>query len=361
MKRIILLCFFAFMLSCPDVVGQRKIKQLVPVAIRRVARLTGKSLPNENLLNPNRTDEKYDIGGTDLGIAWDMGKGKTGLFFGDTYGHDYVPVNGGGPGAAGNWRSNVLGITTDKDLSDGLSFDNMVAKELIPSPHITNGTGSHTSIPTAAIHAMGADFVHYMDVRKWGVAGSWTTNFSGLFYSKDQGLTWKKAAGIHFNGDSHFSQVGFAKHNGWIYMIGTRSGRTGAAYLARFKEANIVNQASYQYWNRNTGWVTGDESKAEAIIEAPVGELSLLYNSKYKRWILTYLNEQKGALVMRDAASITGFWSEEKTLATATEYPGLYGAFLHPISSVGDQLYFMMSLWFPYNVFLMQATLKFEE
>jgi len=144
-------------------------------------------------------------------------------------------------------------------------------------------------------------------------------------------------------------------------MIGTNSGRWGAAYLARFKPADITNQEKYQYWSRRSGWATSDESKAEAIIEAPLGELSLLYHPKYKRWILTYLNEKKGALVMRDAISITENWSEEKILASSADYPGLYGAFMHPVSSQGDQLYFMMSMWFPYNVFVMRATLKFAE
>lgn len=349
---LLLISFYAFIAVRRDIVTAN---------LERVARVTGKSISGEVFPNPNKTDERYNIGGTDLGIAWKMGNGKIGYFFGDTYGADFKVVNEGGPGVAGDWRSNVLGVSTDKNLKDGLTFDDMVAHQIVPSPHITDGTGSHTTIPTAAIHAAGTDYVHYMDVRKWGGPGSWTTNYSGMYKSVDNGQNWVKCSEVRFGALSNFAQVTYAKKDGFVYMIGTVPGRWGSAHLARFKEKDILKLDAYEYWNNTKGWVKNDEKSADAVIEAPLGELSLAYNKKFKRWIITYLNEKKAEIVLRDAENITGPWSSEKTLVKATDYPGLYGAFMHPANENSDEFYFLMSMWKPYNVFLMKARLKFAD
>jgi hypothetical protein len=60
---------------------------------------------------------------------------------------------------------------------------------------------------------------------------------------------------------------------------------------------------------------------------------------------------------MRLAGEITGPWSESYELAAGKDYPQLYGSFFHPLSVEGDNLYFLMSMWMPYNVFLMKAEL----
>lgn len=93
------------------------LAKIAVVETKRVARLTGKTLPGETLSNTGHTT-KYNVGGTDLGIMWDMEDGRIGLFFGDSYGNDFVPV-GGGPGKATDWRFNLLAFSTDTDLSDG--------------------------------------------------------------------------------------------------------------------------------------------------------------------------------------------------------------------------------------------------
>lgn len=340
---------------------QAQKQSVIVVETQRVARVTGASLSNETLPNQNFTPNNYDIGGTDLGIGWIMGNGKVGLFFGDTYGADWIPTKEGGPGKAGNWRSNVLGVSASHDLTRGLIFESMVSTEIIPSGKVTDGTGSHTTIPTSAIHVKGKEYVHFMEIRKWGAPGSWTTNFSGLYQSSDNGLHWSPCPEVKFGANSNFAQVGYAKKNGFVYMIGTKSGRWGAAFLARFKEGDILKQRNYEYWNKTEGWIKGDEMKADPIIEAPLGELSLMYHTKSKKWFITYLNEKKAELVLRIANELNGPWDEEKTLAKASDYPGLYGAFMYPVESDPDELYFLMSMWQPYNVFLMKTKLKFVD
>ncbi|RYE16881.1 MAG: hypothetical protein EOP45_16720 [Sphingobacteriaceae bacterium] len=50
--------------------------------VKKISRVTGVSLPGETLPNPNKTAEKYDVAGTDLGIMWALDKSRIGIFFG---------------------------------------------------------------------------------------------------------------------------------------------------------------------------------------------------------------------------------------------------------------------------------------
>jgi hypothetical protein len=329
--------------------------------VTRVARITGTAMSGETFASPNNTAVKWNVGGTDLGIIWEMEPGKYGIFFGDTFGRDFKP-NPGNPGPnGGSWRSNVLAFSDDGNLEDGLSFSGMAtdsrgdAREIIPGGKDGSGNGDWTSIPSAAIRANGVDYVHYFNIRNWT---GWITNYSGMYKSADNGSTWTKCMNILFSPSSNFGQVGYFKKDGFVYMIGTRPGRDSSARLARFLESDIENRGNYEYWDSSTGeWIKGDESRAAIIINDKVGELSFIYNEKYAKWIIAYFNADRYAITMRTAEYITGPWSEPYELAAGKDYAQLYGSFFHPISVTGDNLYFTMSMWMPYNVFLMKAEL----
>ncbi|WP_129716055.1 DUF4185 domain-containing protein [Pedobacter sp. SYP-B3415] len=334
------------------------------IRVTRISRVTGNSINGERFPNPNNTAARFDLGGTDLGIAWRMGDGKVGLWFGDSYGTEFFPVPEGGPGKAGNWRSNLLAFSSDSGLEDGLHIDDMFsspgkkgAAEVIFSPHTTDGKGSHTTIPTAAIHAAGKEYVQYMDVRKWLGPGRWITNFSGLYTSANLGRTWERVRNFTFNAGSNFAQGGFAVKGDYIYTLATPAGRWGRIRLARVKQKNFASKAHWAYWNKEKGWVTNREDEATDLFDAPAGELSVIWHPHLRCWLLTYLNEKRHALVLRRASALTGPWSAEQVLADARRYPGLYGAFIHPqLDKHG--FYFLMSMWKPYNVFLMRAELR---
>lgn len=329
--------------------------------VARIARVTGSTMQGETFPNPNNTAVKWNVGGTDLGIIWEMQPGKYGVFFGDTYGRDFVPnqVNPGPNG--GSWRSNILAFSDDDNLEDGLSFSSMAtnergdAREIVFGGKVTTGNGDWTSIPTAAIRANGTDYVHYFNMRNWT---GWITNYSGLYKSTDNGMTWAKCESVSFSSYSNFGQVGYFKKDGYVYMIGTETGRDSSAKLARFLESEMENQGNYEYWEGTTGkWVKGNENLATVIINDKVGELSFIYNEKHKKWIIAYFNSDRYNITMRTAEDITGPWSEPYELASGRDYPQLYGSFFHPLSIKGDNLYFTMSMWMPYNAFLMKVQL----
>lgn len=326
--------------------------------VSRIARVTGAPVSGETFPSPNNT-LNWNVGGTDLGIVWEMEPGKYGIFFGDTFGRDFKP-NPTNPGPnGGSWRSNVLAFSEDKNLDDGLTFSSMAtdargdAREIIYGGKDGSGNGDWTSIPTAAIRANGADYVHYFNMRNWT---GWITNYSGMYKSTDNGLTWEKCEGVTFSSNSPFGQGGYFKKDGYVYMIGTQTGRDSKAVLARFREADIENRDQYEYWNGSSGqWIKGDENLATVIIDDKVGELSFIYSETFNKWFVAYFNGDRYNITMRTAEQITGPWSEPYELAAGKDYAQLYGSYFHPLSVNGNNLYFLMSMWMPYNVFLMKA------
>jgi hypothetical protein len=342
--------------------------------VKQVGRLTGTPLEEESLPSPNNTAEDFDVGGTDLGIMWVMEGSRIGIFFGDTNGKDFKAGKGGGNGS--NWRSNVLAFSDDTNLEDGLTIKSMLLDSAGKAKEVCAGAKSNpgkynTSIPTAAIRAGGVDYVHYMNIYEWnGGNGRWLTNFSSLYASYDDGKTWSRKNEVTFKPDSRFSQVCYAKRNGYVYMIGTMAGRGSAGYLARFKESDFLNMHHYEYWNGDRNrWIRNNEAAATIVIPGPVGEASLLFHEGFKRWIIAYnydaaydpkVKKRMHALVYRDAATLNGKWSQMKTMASEKEYPGLYSPYFHPLRNKGDKLYFTMSLWKPYNVYLMSVDVEMK-
>ncbi|MBQ4280190.1 MAG: DUF4185 domain-containing protein [Rikenellaceae bacterium] len=358
-------CYEDGTVSPDEIVRIDNRADLVPSGLARVARVTGRTPYGETLPNPNRTDERFDVGGTDLGIIWAMDDRRVGILFGDSYGSDFEHPAGGEP-TGSNWRCNLLAFSGDHDLEDGLTITDMMsdaqgrAAEVVHARKDKSGRGDWTAIPTAAIRAAGTDYLHYMMVRRWGGPKDWDTNYSALCRSTDGGRTWQPTS-VRYDSLSHFAQVAYACREGYVYMIGTQSGRSGSAYLARCREADMEVPGAYHYWNGARGWVAGDEQAATPVFNDTTGEISLMYHKKYDRWIVLYFCKRRYAIVMRDAASVAGPWSRAKVVASGREYPQLYGSYLHPWKDDEDRVYFLMSMWKPYNVFLMRLDIGIRD
>ena len=319
-----------------------------------VARLVGDGAIND-------TAGRWGVHGADLGSLFDKGE-RLYMVFGDTFGC-CIPGTGG-PGSAGDWRFNVMAVINDRDPRDGLTFDAMIsdrdghAKQLLPG-----GQGDKTVIPTYGVAIGERMYLHYMAVLLWGDPGKWLLNASGLAYSDDDGQTWTKDPKAVWSGSSNFGQAALVKSGDDLYLFGIPGGRFGEVHLAKVAQADILDKAAYRYFNglRDDApqW-TPDERAAAAIVPAPVGELSVLWNEYLQRWIMTYLDTPQYALMIREAPELWGPWSPPLVLARGADYPGLYGAYMHPwlVEEEGKVVYFTMSQWGPYAVFLMKATLE---
>jgi hypothetical protein len=55
--------------------------------------------------------------------------------------------------------------------------------------------------------------------------------------------------------------------------------------------------------------------------------------------------------------TLTGPWSPETVVTTAQQYPQLYAPYITPLWNDGPDIYFNMSLYGPYAVYLMRTSL----
>ncbi|MFD0365393.1 DUF4185 domain-containing protein [Nocardia sp. GCM10030253] len=321
-------------------------------AVREVAKQTGAN-------SVNRTDKRWQVDGTDLGIMWESAPGEIATVFGDTVGRGFHPPGGMGT----DWRSNVLAFSTDRDLSDGMTYDRMVtddrchAAEVLSSRKLDNI--EVTTIPTSGFAIGDRQYLSYMAIRTWNsIPGTFFTNYGGIAYSDDHGQTWTKDPHARWDnifGLANFQVSAMVPNGDYVYMFGTPNTRLAAVGLARVPKDQILNTTAYQYWRDGHWTPTGGFAAATPIVDAPAGELSVRFDSARNVWQMSYLDTAKAAIVVRESDSPQGVWSEGTPTVSVLNYPELYGGFIHPWSS-GSDLYLNISTWNDYNVYLMHAT-----
>ncbi|MEV4240287.1 MULTISPECIES: DUF4185 domain-containing protein [unclassified Nocardia] len=317
---------------------------------RAVFQVTGMASPNNT--------QAYNVLGTDLGIMWDNGNGEMLTAFGDTAGLGLPNLLAGSTWA---WRSNILVRSHTHDPSNGIYFDSVVrdifgqARDLIPSPKIPFIEISR--IPTAGISVGGVQYMSLMSVQSWDDVGRWTTNFSGLAVSGDNGETWAELPETrrpNEGGNANFQMNAFLKNGGYVYEYGTQSGRNRAAYIARVREGDMANLGEYEYWD-GEHWSKKGDVNAAAPIMGGVGEMSVMYN-EYLGQFISLTTDPFNSVVLRRASSPTGPWSDPEVLIDTRELPAAYAPSIFPYQT-GRDLYFVTTVHTQYNVVLMRTTL----
>jgi hypothetical protein len=343
-----------------------------PVAPAAAAPRVGAVYPVTQLTGPgssNRTDVRWQVNATDLGLMWETAPGRVAVAFGDTFGRDW---RDGGPGTT-DWRSNVLGFSSDRDLAHGMAIDSMVADkpchatEVLDSYKVNNF--EITVIPTSGFALGDRQYLSYMSVARWSKKpGRWWTNYGGLAYSDDGGQNWVQdqyARWDNIFGQGQFQVVAMVPHDGYVYMFGTPNGRFGTIALARVPQHYVLNKSAYQYWIGGVWKPTievappggsGIELAATPIVSGVAGEVSVHYDPGTQLWDMTYLDVNDNVIVLRRSTSPQGLWSPPATLVHTGDYPSGYGGFIHPWST-GRDLYFTLSEYRHYNVYLMHAEL----
>lgn len=300
-----------------------------------------------------RTDARWNVGGTDLGHPFVL-DGRLGLVFGDTFA---VPAPSG-PG----WRSNVL-AWVDRPTGDELAVSEMHeaptgdAGELLGSLKI-NGW-EQTVIPTNSVAVGDRIVLHYMSIACWGAHGRWAVRHSGLAVSHDAGHTFRRVDGATWPAGSGFAQVAFVPRDAHMYAFGIPEGRDGPVRLARVATEQLLDVTAWRYWD-GQDWVR-DEADAVQLVPPSVGELSVAWNAHHQQWLMMYLDDVRGGIVMRAADRLTGPWSRARLVASSIEFPSLYAPFLLPGTGQDEEIRFTMSRFEGYNVVLMGARLEARE
>lgn len=365
-----------------------------------VAKLTGSQ-------SADHTDTKWGVAGAGNAVMWDNGQGQIITMFGDTFGRPrpqgersdqppyvsgaglnlpimpagipfpalpYVNLSQGGKQGSGfagdtgtkaptgfDWRVNTLAYSNTTNLRQ-FSYSDFVtgqaghAREVIPARRV-NGS-EITTLPTSGISVGGRQYLSYASVRQYGPApGSWTSNYSGIAVSDDNGVTWRKSGSAFWTNAGparNFQMPALARRGNMVYMFGTEQGRVGGVYVARVPVNQILNKAAYQYW-MGTYWGRGLTAEPRPVASGGVGEVSVQWSPSLRRWLMLSTDVFSNGIVLRQAANPQGPWTAPRVVASGADYPSIYGASIHPWSK-GNDLYFTMSQWTSYNVYLMHAT-----
>ena len=310
--------------------------------------------------SPNDTIRHFAISGTDLGIIWDNGdptNDQVLMAFGDTSGYCSIPGH--------QWRYNTLMRSADRSLSNTISVASSPALRPGISKQIINTIKAAPDetgiIPTAGISVGGTQYLNFMSIKSWDSNGAWSTNFSAIAMSQDNGQNWAVYPGTirtPGGGNENFQQGAFVRPgDGYVYSYGTPPGRGGSVFLTRVTQGFVPDLTKYEYWNSDgNAWVPNNPSAATPVIPGPLGEMSAQYNTYLKKYLVLYCNGGND-VVARTAPAPQGPWGPEQVLVSSFSIPGgIYAPFLHPWST-GKDLYFNLSLWSAYNVMLMHTVL----
>lgn len=365
---------------------------------------------------PNDTFNRYGIWGTDIGTMWDNGipddpntpinESQVLIAFGDTF---------GGPNMTGTWRLNTLFRSPDRELSNGMAvpggqwfngnmfggsplWEEHYARQIILPERLPRGlpTGV-TLIPTAGISVptpgtrFGAtQYISFMSVKQWGSAGRWSTNYSAIAYSEDNGENWyisptSVRTNSPWSGNKNFQQAALVRPgDGFVYSYGTANGRQGQAYISRVAEADILDVSKYEYYSKGSrggifgigayqaGWYRNDPGKASPIFGRETGacgvgkagnqvsEMSVQYNQTLGKYVALH-GDQYNNIILRTSDRPEGDWSAP-TVLMGQQGGGIYAPMMHPWSpstlGTGTELYFNLSVWSDYNVWLVKTDLS---
>ncbi len=315
-----------------------------------------------------------NVGGTDLGHMVNH-NGRTYFLFGDTFASE-------GPGGF-DWRNNVMAWTTDVDPSDGLAFDGWLTRPNGTARQaITPGTQPVTYIPTGAISVGDKIYAWYMHVSNWNTG--WTLSHAGLAWWREGDSQFTTVPNYQFSapsggpystangteGPGNFGMVAASyrspleySNDSHIYIWGTPGGREGGVKLARVLPHQIENLSSYQYFHglENGVPVWGNsEFTGHKLVDSGVGEMSVMYNDSMRAWTMMYgTGGTTPEFQMRYSDTPWGPWSNPITVARFDQAPGLYAPYMNPlyVEDGGKTLYFTMSLWEPYDVYLAKVDL----
>ncbi|HZD65469.1 MAG TPA: DUF4185 domain-containing protein [Acidimicrobiales bacterium] len=305
---------------------------------------------------PVATGQRWYVYGADLGHMFEH-QGRIYLGFGDTFGPSSTyPFLAQPPS---DWRSNSLAwLTRTRRPPATLGIEGFVtnrpghAKQLLYSE---KAPGDTTVIPTYGISLGRRMVLHYMSVNHFVSNIEWTLNYSGLAYSDDDGEHWVIPPAAVWPGNSRFGQVAMVGVDPFVYLFGVPAGRLGSVSLARVRAQDMVNLDAYEYWDGRR-W-QGQEQAAATMVPAPVGELSVQWNSHYRAWLMTHQIVHEDRLVVRAARHLTGPWGDPVTIATGHRWPSCYAPFLTPAWNDGPELFYTMTIYYPYAVYFMRTRL----
>ncbi|MCF0175576.1 MAG: DUF4185 domain-containing protein [Bacteroidales bacterium] len=297
------------------------------------------------------------ISGMDRVVAWNTLDGDVNFVFSK-------------PTIGGQSVDNAFATCLDGDITTGLAVNKYFKKNgsLITLKSPVAGVSS--IVPDAVFTYNGKTYMHYYAETApgyWRDDAAYIMNIvaSGFAISEDNGKTWTlpshnkmwtpintaNYAPYFPNSYNYFAQASFVQKDGVIYMIGCLPGRfraTGGTLGWKERERgyycakcdltkDFTNPDNWQYWNGLTWVNTQDEILVDATLTAnDWSEMQLVWNPKFKRWMMIYRSEQMAGLVYRDSDVIEGPWSGVKLLTKDEELGKCFAPSVLKVDDNGD-------------------------
>ncbi|WDF36343.1 DUF4185 domain-containing protein [Streptomyces sp. T12] len=366
---------------CVDMIDE--VAALRPPAVR-IAQLTGEhdrtgwDGTGEPPFALNRTESRFSITGTDLGVPFEHG-GRTFVLFGDT------------------WRGSFSGDTDNLDaiaVVDGGTPDEGLRLDFRREPPRVPGISQGGfEVPLDGVSWGGAIY-GFFSTDHYQAQGRDVMGRSVLARSDDDGRTFNYLYDLprtHFinvstsivDGEAHGLPAG--PH---LVVFGSARYRSSDVYLAVKPAAAIGTPGGWRYFAGTDGWSDLEGSAAPLFPAGNVGELSVRWSPAAQHW-LAFWNENDGAgrhrILMRAGARPQGPWTEPVVVFDVRDG---YGGFIHQTGrdhtqhTFGDadntwgdvygpyqferytrregtnlRVYFSMSVWNPYQSMLMRTEL----
>ena len=292
---------------------------------RKIEQFIGNTDFQRLTLTTNRTQTRYGITGSDLGVPF-AHNGVTYVVFGDTLG-----------GVFGD--RDPLSFTTDTDPEDGLLLNFLTDGPTLWRPVTIPGISQGAfEVPLDGVSVSNRMYLYHSTDHSASV----TMGRSVMAVSTNDGRNFEL---LYTLSTSHFINVsvnkvnlrdwpGFPQSDGeGLAIFGSGSYRASDVRLA-FQPASAIEEvSSLQYFTGldaagNPLW-SPNELDAIALFDQPcVGELSVAWNKFIRRWVMLYNCDPPRGINYRTARQPWGPWTQPQVLFEPWNDLG-YAHFMH--------------------------------
>lgn len=334
------------------------------------------------LMGKGKTENNVgNLWSSDLGITF-IHNNQLYLMVGDVFGGDI-------------FAPNVLAQTADQEPTDCLDLTWQIQPDAGPRyffPKTGNmDDGTKSTVPGGGISINNIIYVFLQDITHWADWNEGGDNVthgrSILIKSVDNGKTFEEP--WRWEIDNKFVNIApiLGPHPSdpakeVVYLVGSGTYRAAPVYLAYVEKENLENRSQYKYfsgWQNQAPIWSSNESEARPIVDdVKAGEISVRWNNYLDKYLLAFFDYNSGdSAYLRSAEKPWGPWSEPQlvysgnqrydwyqsysTKSGKTAYWGTpYGFYLLPerYNKANDQIiYWVLSLWTPYNIYLMETDL----
>ena len=299
---------------------------------------------------------------SDLGIMVFHG-GRVFVLTGDTMG-------------LGVFSPNSLAWTTDTDASNGLSLHWSTYLDGNPKPFFPR-IDPDSTVPAGACSVNGVLYVFMMDVTHWAdIPDPDTRARPVLIKSTDNGASFSSVwlgteTSKFINTAPILGPHPTVASRQVVYLFGSGRYRNSSVYLAYAELEDIEFPNRYQFFkglqNGVPQWTSLESQAVPVVSGVKVGELSIAWNNYLHQYLLAFCDGLAApyGFYLRASPKPWGPWSAGKLAFDGSVahdwyesgWRGVYGGYLlsELTADSGRKAYFTISLWVPYNIFLMEV------